>query len=518
MRKFPVDKLTEIPSLPAVVLHESGTILLRKGEALDAAIIQKLREKEVENVFFLGKDEPIEAARHALTHQAVEVAELVDGEPLGQSVFDADGQLLLEAGASISAKFATSLQQRGISLIYLRRPARELKVDVGKTLKRELSEVAKENDSAKSETLAAISALEVDVADSSLFSPEALDERIRTHDINEIIPEGEAFSKGVFDSKKAGQANEQQKTEISGIVSESSKTLTKVFADLGDGSGKLDIQGLDFIASQAMSGVIKHRELMMLLGTASEQNGLSYLVQHSLAVTTLAVNIGATMGFGAKQIKSLAYGAILADVGMLRVGKTILDKTAKLTPREHAEIKMHPVHGLDILEKCHHLPEAVPYIVYQSHERANGTGYPRGKTDVVIHPFARIVALADIYASICAKRPYREARTPYEGMEAVVVGCGKRQLNPVAAKAFLQCNSMFPVGSFVQLSDGRTARVVYANHEEYMRPQVAVLRDAKGQNLTTSERVDLLAERNLKVVKALTAADAGFENNSFAGF
>ncbi|MCX7934180.1 MAG: hypothetical protein N3A66_02850, partial [Planctomycetota bacterium] len=106
---------------------------------------------------------------------------------------------------------------------------------------------------------------------------------------------------------------------------------------------------------------------------------------------------------------------------------------------------------------------------------------------------------------------------PYEAMETIVLMCGKRYLNSQVVRGFLACNAMFPVGSYVRLADGRVARSIAANPEDYMRPLVAIIFDKDGRRLPECERLNLLEHKNLSVTQAISAKDLQIED-LFLGF
>jgi HD-GYP domain-containing protein (c-di-GMP phosphodiesterase class II) len=156
------------------------------------------------------------------------------------------------------------------------------------------------------------------------------------------------------------------------------------------------------------------------------------------------------MHLGVPQIKSLLYGAILADVGMVRIPKIIIVKRTALDESERAQIKRHPSIGLEMIAHLRELPEEVPWIVYQSHERCDGSGYPGGKKSPQIHMLAKIVGLADVYVAMCTTRPHRPAFLPYKAMEALLQMAARQEFDIDIVKMFLAAQSLFPVGSHVQ--------------------------------------------------------------------
>ena len=106
--------------------------------------------------------------------------------------------------------------------------------------------------------------------------------------------------------------------------------------------------------------------------------------------------MGLALGFDQLKLQELAMGAILHDVGKVMIPDSILLKATRLNAEEWDEMKRHPRHGFNVLRRCPGIPARVAHVAYQHHERANGSGYPRGLilTDT---SFAKIVAIADTY-------------------------------------------------------------------------------------------------------------------------
>ncbi|MCF7793699.1 MAG: tetratricopeptide repeat protein [Candidatus Cloacimonetes bacterium] len=134
-----------------------------------------------------------------------------------------------------------------------------------------------------------------------------------------------------------------------------------------------------------------------------------YTAGHQLRVATLSREIGLAMGLGKEQLDSIRIAAILHDIGKIYVPTEILTKPARLTETEYSMIKNHPLAGYDILKTIDfELP--VAKIVYQHHEKINGSGYPQGLAGNEIMLEAKIVNIADVVDAMISQRPYRNSQ------------------------------------------------------------------------------------------------------------
>lgn len=134
-------------------------------------------------------------------------------------------------------------------------------------------------------------------------------------------------------------------------------------------------------------------------------------------------------------LKSLVYGAVLRDIGMITVSGLILKNPAHLSEEEWALIKQHPLRGAQILEEMN-FPKEVIAIVLNHHERWGGEGYPNGIRGQDIPLGARIVSLVDAYVAMTSERPYRRA-LPYEKARQVIAENWGSPFDPSVIEVFL---------------------------------------------------------------------------------
>ena len=111
----------------------------------------------------------------------------------------------------------------------------------------------------------------------------------------------------------------------------------------------------------------------------------------------------------AEELAELAAGALLHDVGKRHISPLILNKPGKLTDDEWLQIREHPVSGFKELMGRGDLTWPQLMMVYQHHERLDGSGYPAGITGDEMHPWARLCAVADVFDALTCQRPYRRA-------------------------------------------------------------------------------------------------------------
>ncbi|WP_052737858.1 HD-GYP domain-containing protein [Bacillus sp. SA1-12] len=149
------------------------------------------------------------------------------------------------------------------------------------------------------------------------------------------------------------------------------------------------------------------------------------------------------------------------------------DKKVTLTEREYLDIKQHPVHSYQLLKHIMSIKEGVKMGVLQHHERIDGSGYPLGVKGDQIHPYSKIVALADTYQAMVSERPYRSKQSPFKVLEQIIQqDFGRFDLNAVneLKKAIIK----FSTGTKIKLSNGLKAEIVFVEEQFPTRPIVKI--------------------------------------------
>ena len=134
-----------------------------------------------------------------------------------------------------------------------------------------------------------------------------------------------------------------------------------------------------------------------------------YTEQHTRRVALRAVQIGGRLGLSNTRQRELAIGALVHDIGKLSVPDSILQKPGPLDEAEYATIKRHPEHGAKLLDEIGGFSHQVRRLVFNHHERLDGTGYPRGLTAESIDLETRIISACDVYDALISNRVYRAA-------------------------------------------------------------------------------------------------------------
>jgi len=233
--------------------------------------------------------------------------------------------------------------------------------------------------------------------------------------------------------------------------------------------------------------------IVTLLNHVQDKN--PYMVSHQVNVAFISSVIGKWMGMNNSDLAQLVFAAFLHDIGKAKIRDSILNKTDKLTESEMEIVKAHPVLGYKLLEGLNVEPE-VQLGVLSHHERQDGSGYPMHLKGDEIFLYGRIIAIADTYDAITAKRAYNEKRTPFKAVEEIQAG-SFGSLDPEICQCFLNNILNHYYGVNVRLNNELEGEIIYVNPQEKTRPLVRC----------NNEYHNLSRERNLEIVEIVEIPD-----------
>ncbi|MBA3315750.1 MAG: HD domain-containing protein [Planctomycetaceae bacterium] len=417
------------------------------------------------------------------SYSEVELRDLRVGSPLFAPIFDVRDVLLLAKGQMVTSAFLDRLQDRGI------RAVRAHQRDYVRTSN------AKSLSPITGATQGTATVVPPDregyVTPSRNGMSDRLDAEICLGRL-QMPKQGEPLLKRV--PPRAGRRYDLGVQErLLESYHASTSQMRGVYDRLVGGDG-LDRAALESLADKALSDVVGDIDLFSCV--SGNPSAGDYPVRHSVNTAMLGLAIGVRTGLDVPTLRELVIGCLVHDAGMSWLDHEIYDHADDLDRTRFLEITKHPVLVFDVLKDAAVIPKRSAFIAYQMHERCDGSGYPRRRTGEQIHFLSRIAAVADAYVALVSPRAHRPAMMPYYAMEKMLRDANRGLFDTTALRGLLRTLSLFPIGSFVELSDGGIARVVRAN-DDYCRPAVEI----------SGELIDL-ATSPLKVVKAVPAPTA----------
>ena len=170
--------------------------------------------------------------------------------------------------------------------------------------------------------------------------------------------------------------------------------------------------------------------LVEVVGRVTETRD-PYTAGHQRRVAELSAAIAERMGMPDEEVEEIHNAALVHDIGKMSIPAEILSKPGALMPVEFELIKGHAKAGYEILEASD-MPGQVPEIVYQHHERCDGSGYPRGLCGDDLLPEAKVIMVADVVEAMMSHRPYRPGLGRETALGEIQTGAGTRYCPDVA--------------------------------------------------------------------------------------
>lgn len=273
--------------------------------------------------------------------------------------------------------------------------------------------------------------------------------------------------------------------EIEKIFTELSFDVEKIFEDMET----LKISKIEEIRNfakriqselESVSSVIKN---IVLYGSGSDT-----IYRHGVNVAALSTILGRWLDLNEDELDLLTLSAVLHDFGKVKVNTGILDKPGPLTDKEFKEIKTHPVIGYNYVKEIPYLDRSVIYGILMHHEKLDGLGYPLGLRGDMIHPFARIIAVADVFDAVNSNRRYKKSKGPFEALE-IVKKDSYGKLDYEYCNVFLSHVVNYYMGENVLLNDGRICKIIQVDINDLRRPLM----------LDNSDFIDLKKQKDLYI-------------------
>ena len=279
----------------------------------------------------------------------------------------------------------------------------------------------------------------------------------------------------------------------------------------------VDTSAAKEVVGELTESIVRNPDAMMCLSMLKEAD--EYTALHSLRVCILAVAFGRELGYPIDQLEQLGTGALLHDLGKLRIPLDILNKPGKLTTEEYDIIKSHVPLGVQVLEDSKGgIADNSINVARFHHERIDGTGYVSGRSNGEIPEFGRIGGIVDCYDAITSDRIYKKGISAYDALKKMYEWRDSA-FDGVLVEKFIQCMGIYPIGSLVEMNTGSVGVVATINRERRLRPKVVLVLTSDKKPFDKPKVIDMMEDkagvRELEIKHVLASGTYGINPVSY---
>ncbi|CCN49890.1 putative c-di-GMP phosphodiesterase class II [Vibrio nigripulchritudo MADA3029] len=286
------------------------------------------------------------------------------------------------------------------------------------------------------------------------------------------------------------------------LIAEAKGLAQKLLNETFEGN-TFEVEALEDWADDVIETVLVDSDAIKCVSALRNKD--TYLLEHSVNVSCLLVTFGKHLGMDKTLLRELAIGGIIHDVGKIKVDDKVLNKPARLTPEEFEHMKLHQVYAGDIIENVEGLSKVSQDVCLMHHEKLDGNGYPNGLKGDEIPLHGRMSCIVDIYDALTAHRCYKEGMSSAEAFK-ILLSMTPAQLDQDLVYKFINCIGVYPVGSLVELSDGRVGITWTSNSQQPLKPVVKCFYSRKFKRFIEVSYVDL-KNSNVKIEGAISPKD-----------
>lgn len=302
----------------------------------------------------------------------------------------------------------------------------------------------------------------------------------------EIQAEMKRVAETETDAGHRAPLREEMKKAVK-IKKEAKKTIQNIMDDVRFGK-HLRVEKVEHVVEEMVDSIFRNQDALMTLGRIRKVDEYTYM--HSMTVCILMITFGRYLGCDKQTLKDIGVGAMMHDVGKMKISQHILTKKALLLEEEYNQMKKHVEHGRAIMKETSGISERSILLVSQHHERMDGSGYPHGLRGDEIDQFGRAVAIVDVYDAMTSRRCYQKKYEPTEVLKKLYEW-SKYHYDKELVQHFIRCVGIYPIGSLVRLESGVLGVVICHGNKSLLHPVVRIVYDIKRDKLMMPYNVNL---------------------------
>lgn len=249
---------------------------------------------------------------------------------------------------------------------------------------------------------------------------------------------------------------------------------------------------------------VNKKYILRIQPTDEHRLDKNFITSHCLRSTILSIVIALQINMPPAKIVELGEAALIHEIGQIKLPPQLYLTDKPLSPQARNLLATHTVLSYNIVKEAG-FPLPIQVGVLEHHERENGQGYPRHLLGEKISAYGKILAVACSYEAITSPRHYKAARSLYEATIEMLLNKNK-QYDAIVIKALVTAVSLFPIGTYVYLANGKIAQIAESNPSDPRLPIVEIVGE---KNELGNPKSIITDNDKYKIVRVLNKEELG---------
>jgi HD-GYP domain-containing protein (c-di-GMP phosphodiesterase class II) len=275
---------------------------------------------------------------------------------------------------------------------------------------------------------------------------------------------------------------------------EAMKALERVLDELENGN-PAGVANLKKVVADVLRRIMDHPLSMLTQFCVQKMQEFDRtLASHATDVCVLSLIVAQELSAVSIDHEELGIGALLHDIGYLRLPRNLYRKSRELTGHERSLMQQHPQLASAALPAGpseNAVPETIRRIIAEHHESLDGSGFPQGLSGAALSMGGQLVGLVDTYDGLVSWRTDRPPLLPHDAIRQLFILGEKGRFDKSLVEMTIKALGVYPVGSLLKLNTGERAIVVGIHSEHRLKPTVKIITSPLGQPYEKPLIVDL---------------------------
>ena len=257
-------------------------------------------------------------------------------------------------------------------------------------------------------------------------------------------------------------------------------------------------------ATQLVEQIVAHP--MLMIAVQYMKLSSHFVITHSIRAACYGVLLARGLGYELNAMQQLVYAILLMDIGMFALPPALLQKQGSLTKEEVKLLKSHTILGYRLLSAHSRVKNSIAMVALQHHENFSPSGYPNGLQGNKIEYMARMARICDSYTAMTERRSYRKDQLPSLVIKKMISQSAK-YFDPRLLKVFIDQISVYPIGSFIKLTQGSIVMVVATSPKALAKPIIRLMLDENGKDYQNLQFLSLAYREDISIDKPISSLD-----------